>query len=50
MPQMAPMWWTFLMLIYLSTMIMCMQALYFNSNKKFNKLSTKNMKNYNWMW
>nr|YP_010583042.1 ATP synthase F0 subunit 8 [Eurhadina cuii]UGN61488.1 ATP synthase F0 subunit 8 [Eurhadina cuii] len=50
MPQMAPMWWTFLMSIYLLAMIMCMQMLYFNLNKMFYNKSEKKIKNFNWMW
>nr|ATG83165.1 ATP synthase F0 subunit 8 [Alobaldia tobae] len=52
MPQMAPMWWTFIMAITLVMMLMTMTIKYFNLS---NKLSLTNMftqkkKNINWKW
>nr|YP_010582912.1 ATP synthase F0 subunit 8 [Aguriahana triangularis]UGN61332.1 ATP synthase F0 subunit 8 [Aguriahana triangularis] len=50
MPQMSPMWWTMLMIMFISSFIMCLYLMYFNTTKffKFNKKFTK--KNLAWMW
>nr|YP_010583055.1 ATP synthase F0 subunit 8 [Eurhadina exclamationis]UGN61501.1 ATP synthase F0 subunit 8 [Eurhadina exclamationis] len=50
MPQMAPIWWTMLSMMFLLSMMMSMQMLYFNYNKFFKKKNLKNKINYYWVW
>nr|WRQ18267.1 ATP synthase F0 subunit 8 [Onukigallia onukii] len=50
MPQMAPMWWTFLMLIFNLTFMLMMVTNYFNLKPK-NMMVNKNMNlSMNWKW
>nr|ASM41886.1 ATP synthase F0 subunit 8 [Scaphoideus varius] len=50
MPQMAPMWWTLIMMFTFIMLMMTIIINYFNSNKIIKKtLSTKSLK-MNWMW
>nr|WRY72412.1 ATP synthase F0 subunit 8 [Eurhadina rubra] len=50
MPQMAPMWWTFLMMTFLLSMFLCMNMLYFNYNKMFMNNFKKKNNNLIWKW
>nr|QPA36038.1 ATP synthase F0 subunit 8 [Camarochiloides weiweii] len=51
MPQMAPLWWSTLYLIIISTFIMIKMMMYFNTNYKvYSKKSKKETKSINWMW
>nr|YP_009994712.1 ATP synthase F0 subunit 8 [Zyginella minuta]QNP08950.1 ATP synthase F0 subunit 8 [Zyginella minuta] len=50
MPQMSPMWWTSLMMIFITIFVMNMSFTYFNYNKMINKKKTQIMTNYKWMW
>nr|YP_010467034.1 ATP synthase F0 subunit 8 [Atkinsoniella zizhongi]UVF28953.1 ATP synthase F0 subunit 8 [Atkinsoniella zizhongi] len=50
MPQMAPIWWTFLMILFIVTMFMMVTTMYFNTlNKPMKKkeISTNQMI---WKW
>nr|YP_010268852.1 ATP synthase F0 subunit 8 [Halovelia novoguinensis]UIG88257.1 ATP synthase F0 subunit 8 [Halovelia novoguinensis] len=51
MPQMAPMSWLTLMLLFMTTMIIINTMMYFNKDYK-NKNMEKNImkKNFNWKW
>nr|YP_010583003.1 ATP synthase F0 subunit 8 [Yangisunda tiani]UGN61449.1 ATP synthase F0 subunit 8 [Yangisunda tiani] len=50
MPQMSPMWWTLLMLMFIFTLLMTMKVLYFNYMKMI-KMKKSVKKNYfNWSW
>nr|QKY60290.1 ATP synthase F0 subunit 8 [Eupteryx minuscula]WRY72399.1 ATP synthase F0 subunit 8 [Eupteryx sp.] len=50
MPQMSPMWWMSLMMMFIITMMICINMNYFNYNKmlKMKKIGYKKM--MNWMW
>nr|QZZ18318.1 ATP synthase F0 subunit 8 [Eurhadina jarrayi] len=50
MPQMAPMWWTLLMMMFLLSMTVCMNITYFNMNKCLSNSSKKIKTNFNWKW
>nr|QDI93910.1 ATP synthase F0 subunit 8 [Tuxedo drakei] len=53
MPQMSPMWWSTLFLIFLSTYLMIMMNMYtYNIYQKWNKESIKKKEtsNINWKW
>nr|YP_010610827.1 ATP synthase F0 subunit 8 [Nanatka castenea]WAP91648.1 ATP synthase F0 subunit 8 [Nanatka castenea] len=50
MPQMAPMWWTLLMILFIFSMILTNSMMYFNMLNKIitiNKMKTLQM---NWKW
>nr|QUI77261.1 ATP synthase F0 subunit 8 [Mitjaevia shibingensis] len=50
MPQMSPMWWTTLMVMFIIIFLILMTNMYFNLN---NKLTMKVMllkKNMSWKW
>nr|YP_010272332.1 ATP synthase F0 subunit 8 [Scaphoideus maculatus]UKE80303.1 ATP synthase F0 subunit 8 [Scaphoideus maculatus] len=50
MPQMAPMWWTIIMLMTMSSLLMTMIINYFNSNMIIKgTLMSKKFK-MKWMW
>nr|YP_009228433.1 ATP synthase F0 subunit 8 [Idioscopus nitidulus]AKU47320.1 ATP synthetase F0 subunit 8 [Idioscopus nitidulus] len=50
MPQMSPMWWLTLMLVFNLFYLIMNSLLYFNYDKKFHlKTSTKKLK-MNWLW
>nr|UFK32174.1 ATP synthase F0 subunit 8 [Uniformus sp.] len=48
MPQMSPMWWTFLMLIFILSFILVNNFLYFNYDSKKSKLAS--LKNFKMLW
>nr|QHB74168.1 ATP synthase F0 subunit 8 [Bolanusoides shaanxiensis] len=50
MPQMSPMWWTMLMLMFNITLISSMAITYFNYKKLMMKNSLKLKKKMNWTW
>nr|ATC73036.1 ATP synthase F0 subunit 8 [Graphocephala sp. EMHAU-2015-Zz052315] len=50
MPQMAPMWWTFLMIMFIMSMIMMMTNMYFNTLNKLMKKKEINTNQMNWKW
>nr|WRY72438.1 ATP synthase F0 subunit 8 [Typhlocyba bilaminata] len=50
MPQMAPMWWTMLMLMFISAMMISMTMNYFTYNTHFMSKNKTDTMNYNWMW
>nr|YP_010582977.1 ATP synthase F0 subunit 8 [Warodia hoso]UGN61423.1 ATP synthase F0 subunit 8 [Warodia hoso]WRY72451.1 ATP synthase F0 subunit 8 [Warodia biguttata] len=50
MPQMSPMWWLTMMIVFSITLMMCMQMLYFNNTKKLTETKKEKSKNMNWMW
>nr|QDI93326.1 ATP synthase F0 subunit 8 [Roburocoris exiguus] len=53
MPQMAPMWWYTLFLIFILTYYIFMMLMYFYnvySNKSDKKTSKLMIKNMNWKW
>uniref|UniRef100_A0AAU7YTU4 ATP synthase F0 subunit 8 n=1 Tax=Stephanitis macaona TaxID=3156568 RepID=A0AAU7YTU4_9HEMI len=51
MPQMSPMWWTFMYLSSILVMFISMILMFFYKNNKIknNKLNY-NIKNKNWKW
>nr|YP_009439679.1 ATP synthase F0 subunit 8 [Yanocephalus yanonis]ATG83152.1 ATP synthase F0 subunit 8 [Yanocephalus yanonis] len=50
MPQMAPMWWTSILMITLMMMMLSMMFMYFLTSKKV-EISLKTNKNQlNWKW
>nr|YP_010363437.1 ATP synthase F0 subunit 8 [Atkinsoniella aurantiaca]UNZ12538.1 ATP synthase F0 subunit 8 [Atkinsoniella aurantiaca] len=50
MPQMAPMWWTFLMIMFVSTFMLMMSMLYFNIMSKSMPMMNKKINQMNWKW
>nr|QDI93781.1 ATP synthase F0 subunit 8 [Tuxedo cruralis]QDI93794.1 ATP synthase F0 subunit 8 [Tuxedo cruralis]QDI93819.1 ATP synthase F0 subunit 8 [Tuxedo cruralis]QDI93832.1 ATP synthase F0 subunit 8 [Tuxedo cruralis] len=53
MPQMSPMWWTTLFLVFLATYMLVMVIMYtYNIYQIMNNSSKKNnnIKNINWKW
>nr|AHN95689.1 ATP synthase F0 subunit 8 [Trigonotylus caelestialium] len=52
MPQMAPMWWTTLFMLFIITYIMNMILMYFYTEYFITKTSTKKISNKNitWKW
>nr|YP_010865743.1 ATP synthase F0 subunit 8 [Sclomina guangxiensis]WGT89383.1 ATP synthase F0 subunit 8 [Sclomina guangxiensis]WGT89396.1 ATP synthase F0 subunit 8 [Sclomina guangxiensis]WGT89409.1 ATP synthase F0 subunit 8 [Sclomina guangxiensis]WGT89422.1 ATP synthase F0 subunit 8 [Sclomina guangxiensis]WGT89435.1 ATP synthase F0 subunit 8 [Sclomina guangxiensis] len=52
MPQMAPIWWTTLFIMFNTTLLMMMMIMYFqvDTQPKMKKQLTKNIKYYNWKW
>nr|UBQ33998.1 ATP synthase F0 subunit 8 [Plerochila australis] len=51
MPQMAPMWWSFMYLILLMSIIMMMVMVFFTKSQKMGiKKSKINIKEMNWKW
>nr|YP_010478349.1 ATP synthase F0 subunit 8 [Nesophrosyne sp. 242 GMB-2012]UVI59793.1 ATP synthase F0 subunit 8 [Nesophrosyne sp. 242 GMB-2012] len=50
MPQMAPMWWTSILLTTSITLLLMMMINYFTSVKKINFNINKNSKNLKWKW
>nr|YP_010035023.1 ATP synthase F0 subunit 8 [Parazyginella tiani]QOX09867.1 ATP synthase F0 subunit 8 [Parazyginella tiani] len=47
---MSPMWWTTLMMIFIITLLMSMNILYFNYSKSINKKVKSTSKMHNWTW
>nr|UGK73259.1 ATP synthase F0 subunit 8 [Roxasellana stellata] len=50
MPQMAPMWWTFIMTITLMLMLTMISINYFNFEKKIQLKFINNKNHLNWKW
>nr|QZI85941.1 ATP synthase F0 subunit 8 [Eocanthecona furcellata] len=52
MPQMAPLWWEILFIVFIMTFLTFSIMIYFNKkNSTMSKtLSSKSIKNLNWMW
>nr|YP_009465594.1 ATP synthase F0 subunit 8 [Eurydema maracandica]AUZ97275.1 ATP synthase F0 subunit 8 [Eurydema maracandica] len=52
MPQMAPLWWEILFIMFMITFMMFNIMIYFNSSKNINKKNSLNKKSLqlNWMW
>nr|YP_010349775.1 ATP synthase F0 subunit 8 [Cassianeura cassiae]UOH96517.1 ATP synthase F0 subunit 8 [Cassianeura cassiae] len=50
MPQMSPMWWTSLMLMFILMLMIMMMMIYFNLNIKMNKKIMISSKKINWQW
>nr|YP_010952934.1 ATP synthase F0 subunit 8 [Empoascanara alami]YP_010952973.1 ATP synthase F0 subunit 8 [Empoascanara hongkongica]QJT42832.1 ATP synthase F0 subunit 8 [Empoascanara dwalata]WMQ52377.1 ATP synthase F0 subunit 8 [Empoascanara alami]WMQ52416.1 ATP synthase F0 subunit 8 [Empoascanara hongkongica] len=50
MPQMSPMWWTFLMIMFILSFIMIMSMLYFDYKKKIDFKINLNLTKMNWKW
>nr|YP_011036696.1 ATP synthase F0 subunit 8 [Xestocephalus gracilus]WRK21300.1 ATP synthase F0 subunit 8 [Xestocephalus gracilus] len=48
MPQMAPTWWTFIMMLTVMSMTMMNSTMYFYLNKKMTKKTTMSTKNKTW--
>nr|YP_009733511.1 ATP synthase F0 subunit 8 [Krisna concava]QHV34349.1 ATP synthase F0 subunit 8 [Krisna concava] len=49
MPQMSPMWWMTLMLIFNLNFYLMMSIMYFNKKNHFKTMKKKSM-NMNWKW
>nr|ATD52989.1 ATP synthase F0 subunit 8 [Cicadula sp. EMHAU-2015-Zz052713] len=50
MPQMAPMWWTFILMMTIMGILMTISINYFMSNKSLTSKISKNSTFFNWMW
>nr|UGN61566.1 ATP synthase F0 subunit 8 [Paracyba sp.] len=50
MPQMSPMWWTTLMLMFIFSILVCMFMMYFNYTKKMSEKKKMTMNNLSWTW
>nr|QZZ18344.1 ATP synthase F0 subunit 8 [Shaddai sp. SL-2021a] len=50
MPQMAPLWWTMLMIMFLVSLMVFMNYLYFNMEMKLLYNNIKNKSNMIWKW
>nr|UPL65821.1 ATPase subunit 8 [Alloeorhynchus sp.] len=52
MPQMAPLWWTVLFIMFISAMLLTMMLTYFNWNPQpSSSLNIKHSPNqYSWKW
>nr|UGK73246.1 ATP synthase F0 subunit 8 [Atkinsoniella heiyuana] len=50
MPQMAPMWWTLLMILFMMSMIMMMTSMYFNTLNKLMEKKEIYTSQMNWKW
>nr|YP_010022276.1 ATP synthase F0 subunit 8 [Pentatoma semiannulata]QOL12466.1 ATP synthase F0 subunit 8 [Pentatoma semiannulata] len=52
MPQMAPLWWEILFLMFLITFLAINILIYFINNKNINMNVNKNIKmnQFNWTW
>nr|YP_010865769.1 ATP synthase F0 subunit 8 [Sclomina parva]WGT89721.1 ATP synthase F0 subunit 8 [Sclomina parva]WGT89734.1 ATP synthase F0 subunit 8 [Sclomina parva]WGT89747.1 ATP synthase F0 subunit 8 [Sclomina parva]WGT89760.1 ATP synthase F0 subunit 8 [Sclomina parva]WGT89773.1 ATP synthase F0 subunit 8 [Sclomina parva] len=52
MPQMAPIWWTMLFIMFNTTLIIMMMMMYFqvDTQPKTKKQFTSYIKYYNWKW
>nr|WGT86848.1 ATP synthase F0 subunit 8 [Sclomina erinacea]WGT86861.1 ATP synthase F0 subunit 8 [Sclomina erinacea]WGT86874.1 ATP synthase F0 subunit 8 [Sclomina erinacea]WGT86887.1 ATP synthase F0 subunit 8 [Sclomina erinacea]WGT86900.1 ATP synthase F0 subunit 8 [Sclomina erinacea] len=52
MPQMAPIWWTMLFIMFNTTLIIMMTMMYFqvDTQPKTKKQFTSTIKYYNWKW
>nr|YP_010952908.1 ATP synthase F0 subunit 8 [Empoascanara defecta]WMQ52351.1 ATP synthase F0 subunit 8 [Empoascanara defecta] len=50
MPQMSPMWWTFLMIMFLMSFIALMTMMYFEFSKEIKYKTNLNFKKMIWKW
>nr|YP_010431980.1 ATP synthase F0 subunit 8 [Abrus daozhenensis]USS62515.1 ATP synthase F0 subunit 8 [Abrus daozhenensis] len=50
MPQMAPMWWTFIMVLSTTTLLLMMILTFFNFKNKIKIFYKKNSTKMNWSW
>nr|ATD12219.1 ATP synthase F0 subunit 8 [Dryadomorpha sp. EMHAU-2015-Zz060407] len=50
MPQMAPMWWSFIMMFTIMMMMILMASTYFNFDNKIKLKFYQNKKEIKWMW
>nr|YP_010540349.1 ATP synthase F0 subunit 8 [Singapora shinshana]UYF20491.1 ATP synthase F0 subunit 8 [Singapora shinshana] len=50
MPQMSPMWWTTMMMMFLISFMLVMSILYFNCMNLMNKDIQIKSKKLNWKW
>nr|QZZ18357.1 ATP synthase F0 subunit 8 [Sobrala sp. SL-2021a] len=50
MPQMSPLWWTFMMIMFLMTFNLMMNMIYFNYKMKIESKFNITKKNIYWMW
>nr|YP_010610840.1 ATP synthase F0 subunit 8 [Erragonalia choui]WAP91661.1 ATP synthase F0 subunit 8 [Erragonalia choui] len=50
MPQMSPMWWTLMMLLFIFSMFLLMSLMYFNFLNKSMLKNKKNIHEMNWKW
>nr|YP_010835875.1 ATP synthase F0 subunit 8 [Onukindia connexa]WGC89394.1 ATP synthase F0 subunit 8 [Onukindia connexa] len=50
MPQMSPMWWLNMMLMFIFCLIMMNSLIYFNFFMKNKKKTNYDYKNLNWKW
>nr|QZZ18305.1 ATP synthase F0 subunit 8 [Eupteryx adspersa] len=50
MPQMSPLWWMSLMVMFIIAMMICINMNYFNYNKIFKMKKIDSKKMMNWMW
>nr|UFK32239.1 ATP synthase F0 subunit 8 [Aguriahana digitata] len=50
MPQMSPMWWTILMMMFITSFLMCMYMMYFNAMNYFKSNKKLLKKNMTWKW
>nr|AWN56302.1 ATP synthase F0 subunit 8 [Neomegalotomus parvus] len=51
MPQMAPLWWELLFIMFIIMFMLMNMIIYYNKNITINnKKNCINYKNYNWKW
>nr|ATC73049.1 ATP synthase F0 subunit 8 [Cuerna sp. EMHAU-2015-Zz052311] len=50
MPQMAPIWWTLMMILFIFTLFMMMTLIYFNNMNKYTKMKKIFTSQMNWKW
>nr|WRQ18176.1 ATP synthase F0 subunit 8 [Igerna tenuicaula] len=50
MPQMAPIWWLSLSMMFNLTMLMTMSMIYFNKNTYLKTIFQKKKINLDWKW
>nr|YP_010363554.1 ATP synthase F0 subunit 8 [Atkinsoniella wui]UNZ12655.1 ATP synthase F0 subunit 8 [Atkinsoniella wui] len=50
MPQMAPMWWTSLMLTFMLSFLLMMSLLYFNTMSNSMMMKQNKTVQMNWKW
>nr|YP_010582873.1 ATP synthase F0 subunit 8 [Uzeldikra longiprocessa]UGN61293.1 ATP synthase F0 subunit 8 [Uzeldikra longiprocessa] len=50
MPQMSPMWWTSLMMMFILMFIMCLTMMYFSTDYKMKIKKKMKIMKINWKW
>nr|ALY11319.1 ATP synthase F0 subunit 8 [Tambocerus sp. PY-2015] len=50
MPQMAPMWWTFILMMTITGILLTISINYFMINKSLTSQIKHTKSFYNWMW